>query len=528
MSGSTKARDILDSDWRATRSEFGGFVRVSRTSVFSSLILMVYKLLNCGRRWRVGRLLIQFAMRLEGGAMRSTTARRIMSEFHGVEIGVLSYGNCFDPAVIPPGVRIGNYVSIAPNARFFVQNHRLDSLSTHPVFYEETPGIAKTNRLAPGTLEIGNDVWVGYNAIVTPGCKRIGNGAVVAAGAVVTKDVPDYAIVAGNPARVVRSRMSEHQRSAATHCEWWELAPRAAKNFEYAFNRSVGEHANKSIASIIIPAHNEASVLGRCLSNLLTGTLPGELEIIVVANGCNDKTCEVAREFGDAVRVLETPAASKVEALNIGDRTASHFPRFYVDADVQISIEAVRETCQLLDRDGVLAASPKLSWDLSQSSLGVKCFYHVWRLQPYFDDGRLGSGVYALNSEGHKRLHKFPDVTADDEYVRQLFKPAERATAFGSSFLVTPPSSLLDLVKIKTRSRRGTQQLKEHVVTLQHDARRRRWGFARRLAIRPHLYIPALVYFGVALATSFKAHFSRHLNHNSLWERDVSSRRLSA
>jgi hypothetical protein len=76
-------------------------------------------------------------------------------------------------------------------------------------------------------------------------------------------------------------------------------------------------------------------------------------------------------------------------------------------------------------------------------------------MQPYFDDGRLGSGVYALNSEGHKRLQKFPDITADDEYVRQLFSSSERATAFGSSFLVTPPRRLADLVRIKTRSRRG-------------------------------------------------------------------------
>ncbi len=462
MTSSTNKAAILDSNWRRAGRSRVHSQHMLRTSVFSGLILFAYRCLNCSRRWRIGRLFIHLAQRLEGGAMRSATARRIMADFHGVQIGALSYGNCFDPAVVPPGVRIGNYVSIAPNARFFVQNHPLDGLSTHPVFYERIPGIAETNQLTPGNLDIGHDVWIGYNAVVTPGCKRIGNGAVVAAGAVVTKDVPDFAVVAGNPARVLRTRMTEDQRRAVASSEWWNLPSEAAQNLEYAFSRlnDPTKGTENCIASIIIPAHNEAAVIGRCLRGLLADSLPGEIEIVVVANGCNDETCDIARGFGNAVRVLETPTASKVVALNMGDRTASHFPRFYVDADVQLSIDAVRESCRLLSQgDGILAASPRPVWDLKHSNWAVRCFYHVWRFQPYFDDGRLGSGVYALNAEGHERLQKFPGVTADDEYVRQLFAPSERATARGSSFLVTPPTGLSELVHIKTRSRRGNWQL---------------------------------------------------------------------
>src|SRR4051812_46956466 len=94
--------------------------------------------------------------------------------------------------------------------------------------------------------------------------------------------------------------------------------------------------------SIVIPAHNEAAVIGRCLSGLTQGAAPGELEIIVVCNGCTDGTAHIARSFGQDVRVVETQIASKAAALNLGDEVASGFPRFYVDADVRLPLDSVR------------------------------------------------------------------------------------------------------------------------------------------------------------------------------------------
>ncbi len=58
-------------------------------------------------------------------------------------------------------------------------------------------------------LHIAGDVWIGARAIILPGCRRIGHGAIIGAGAVVTKDVPDWAVVGGNPARIIKSRKSE-------------------------------------------------------------------------------------------------------------------------------------------------------------------------------------------------------------------------------------------------------------------------------------------------------------------------------
>ena len=60
--------------------------------------------------------------------------------------------------------------------------------------------------IGKSSLKIGNDVWIGARVIVLPGCKTIGNGVIIGAGAVVTKDIPDYAIVGGNPAKILKYR----------------------------------------------------------------------------------------------------------------------------------------------------------------------------------------------------------------------------------------------------------------------------------------------------------------------------------
>jgi acetyltransferase-like isoleucine patch superfamily enzyme len=160
---------------------------------------------------------------LEGGEMRSATLRQIMRRCHGVDVGAHSYG-CFDPVRFPHGTRVGRYVSVGPGVAAYRRNHPLDRLSLHPYFYNPQHGAAQTANVATEALDIGADAWLGANALILPGCRRIGRGAVVAAGAIVTRDVPDYALVAGNPARVIRYRFDAVTIDAAEHSQWW-LAP---------------------------------------------------------------------------------------------------------------------------------------------------------------------------------------------------------------------------------------------------------------------------------------------------------------
>lgn len=159
--------------------------------------------------------------RLEGNDFYSATLRDILASYHGVKVGAYSYGPCLEPGLFPPGTKIGRYVSIASGVRVLNRNHPTDRLSTHPFFYNSKLGVVEEDTIACTSLEIGHDAWIGANSLITPGCSRIGIGAVVGAGAVVTKNVPDFAIVVGNPARVLRYRFPEPVCDVIRRSEWW-------------------------------------------------------------------------------------------------------------------------------------------------------------------------------------------------------------------------------------------------------------------------------------------------------------------
>ena len=123
---------------------------------------------------------------------------------------------------------IGKFCSIACSAKFLFNcaNHTLKSLSTYtfPLFYEdwdlETSDVA-TAWDNKGDIVIGNDVWIGYEAVIMAGV-HIGDGAIIAARTVVTKDVPPYTIVGGVPARPIRKRFDEEVIRKLETLKWWD------------------------------------------------------------------------------------------------------------------------------------------------------------------------------------------------------------------------------------------------------------------------------------------------------------------
>ncbi|OOY08539.1 acetyltransferase [Thioclava sp. F36-7] len=150
----------------------------------------------------------------------------------------------------PERLVIGPFAQIAHGVRFITAsaNHPMGGITTYPfrIFDMETAGKYLEENAAIGDTVIGPDVWLGFNTMVMPGV-HIGAGAIVAAGSVVAQDVPPFAIVAGNPARVVRSRFSPDEIARLLDLAWWDLPveviQRALPALEAGDVAALAEHA---------------------------------------------------------------------------------------------------------------------------------------------------------------------------------------------------------------------------------------------------------------------------------------------
>lgn len=124
-------------------------------------------------------------------------------------------------------LRIGKFCAIARGVKFIMNgaNHQMNGISTYPFFIFgngwESALPAEGELPYKGDTVIGNDVWIGYDALIMPGVS-IGDGAIIAARSVVTTDVPAYAIVGGNPARVVRERFDAASVRRLLEIAWWD------------------------------------------------------------------------------------------------------------------------------------------------------------------------------------------------------------------------------------------------------------------------------------------------------------------
>ncbi len=166
-------------------------------------------------------------------------------------IGEHSIANFLNFVPYHPGelIQIGKFsgcsigVTIFGGGKHFLNNVAAFPLKTYLFF---KLGERHKDGYSKGPTIIGNDVVIFYNAIILSGVK-IGDGAVVGAGAVVTKDVPPYAIVAGNPARIIKYRFSEEQIKALLRIRWWDWSVEEIKAFEEYFYGDVDTFIAKAL-----------------------------------------------------------------------------------------------------------------------------------------------------------------------------------------------------------------------------------------------------------------------------------------
>ena len=121
---------------------------------------------------RLRGLVLRVARRLEGGEFRSTTLREIFARYWGVEVGLYTHGGCFQIGMVDAETKIGRYCSIAYGVRIVNHNHPLSFKGTSGLFFNPELGLCDRWLVERTPLEIGNDVWIGVNAVILPAVLR--------------------------------------------------------------------------------------------------------------------------------------------------------------------------------------------------------------------------------------------------------------------------------------------------------------------------------------------------------------------
>lgn len=289
--------------------------------------------------------------------------------------------------------------------------------------------------------------------------------------------------------------------------------------------------------SVIIPAHNEAAVIGRTLASIEPVLRTGRVDVFVVCNGCTDDTAQIASAV-PGVTVLDCPTPSKTAAMNMGDASATQWPRVYLDADTEISPTTLRLLLQSFDH-GTLAARPAFVYDDDGASWPVRAYYRARRRLPSTKQALWGAGVFALSKDGHDRFGAFPNVTADDYFVDQTFTAEERIIVAAPPVPVRTPRNVRSLLAILRRQHRGPVQARTDSASfstnihrpaaqeLQDSASSSQPIFVELLrSVRgPSSAIDALSYSGFAAAPRLRP--PARGTSAPAWERDDSSRTVS-
>lgn len=133
------------------------------------------------------------------------------SSLWGPDIHVLSHIS---------NIKVGQFCSVARNVSLQESNHRMDTPTSYNIRRNIFGEIVTADMVSKGPIEIENDVWIGANVTILTGV-TIGNGAVIGANAVVTRDIPPYSVVAGNPATVLKYRFNEEIIEMLLKLSWW-------------------------------------------------------------------------------------------------------------------------------------------------------------------------------------------------------------------------------------------------------------------------------------------------------------------
>jgi glycosyltransferase involved in cell wall biosynthesis len=283
--------------------------------------------------------------------------------------------------------------------------------------------------------------------------------------------------------------------------------------------------------SLVIPAHNEREVLHATLEAVVNQDFDGEIDIVVVANGCTDDTVDVARSFqtsarrrGRSLTVCELAASSKPAALNHGDQEKRFDCTMYLDADVVLSSNAIDRVYHALHgHTPVPIAAPRLEVAPSRSRV-TRSYGRVWSRIPYIERRVRGVGCYAVSAPGRSRWQKYPDLMADDRFARLHFRADEQKLVQGASYSWPLPEGARELVRVRARWLLGNDELRRARPDLSRNEDPRYEGLFGFVAIHPWLWPDVLVFVGVYGFALARMALKRRKGDRT-WDRAVRARR---
>ena len=278
-----------------------------------------------------------------------------------------------------------------------------------------------------------------------------------------------------------------------------------------------------AVASVVIPAHNEAASIGRSLRALRMGAGDDDLDVVVVCNGCTDGTAEVARQADPHARVIEIAQPSKSEAVRVGNASTNVFPRVHLDADIELTGAAVLELLEPITRGPILATAPQRRLPRTGCSRWVRWYYDVWEALPQVDVGLFGRGVVVLSGQGEARVQHLSGMLNDDLGMSDAFSADERQVVTSAVAVVHPPRTVRDLVRRRIRVATGNAQ------AARLGARRAasRTGVRTLLGLavtRPGVAVRLPVFLSVYVVAAFGARRAVRAGDFHTWQRDESSR----
>ncbi|CAM4243763.1 glycosyltransferase family 2 protein [Pseudoalteromonas ostreae] len=272
--------------------------------------------------------------------------------------------------------------------------------------------------------------------------------------------------------------------------------------------------------TVIIPAYNEEKCIEKTLSEL-TNFSSLEVEVIVLPNGCTDNTAEFVRAKYPSFKVVELETGSKVLAINKGLEIAKFGHVLVQDADVIINAESVRNILKFIESEDYLFASPNTRIIQDGSFLTNK-YYSFLKLTPAYRIGMVNSGAYLISPNARDILGEFPQVIADDGYVKGTLGTANLTTIPSCYSVVMSPRTIWSLIKIKTRSKLGNMELKKKFTSPTTGGN----SFASlfKIAIKEQALFQFLIYAMVISIATLRAKLQIKKLKTIKWERDESTR----